>query len=185
MLADHLAVRRAYELGRLKTSARRALYIAAPIAIVAWIAQGRAALVWIPVTLAAWLVAHWRGGPLLRGAFFVLCGGAIAYALPMTILRPFCSPDKMIAGMDCCTQPSACLGAGALIGIALAAFVPLGAARYRTAAGMALGVASVAVLRCSTLFAAEAAGLLGGLLAGVLAATLARGFVGILHARER
>ena len=183
MHADQLAVRRAYELGRLKTSARRALYVVAPVAMVAWIAQGRAALAWIPVTLVAWLIAHWRGGPLLRGAFFGLGGGAITYALPMTLLRPCCSPEKMMAGMDCCTQPSACLGVGALLGIALAAFVPLGAARHRTAAGMVLGVASVAILRCSTLFAAEAVGLLGGLLAGVVAATVAR--VGILYARAR
>ena len=37
-----------------------------------------------------------------------------------------------------------------------------------------LGVMSITVLRCSALFLAEAAGLLGGLLAGVVAASLAR-----------
>jgi hypothetical protein len=71
-------------------------------------------------------------------------------------------------------MPGACLGAGALVGFVLAAFVPLGPARVRTAAGMALGVASVAILRCSTLFIGEAFGLLGGLVAGVAGAALAQ-----------
>jgi hypothetical protein len=166
--------RRAYERGRVVTSLRRALYVVVPVAVIATLITGRSALVWIPFTLAAWVLAHWRGGTILRGAFFGLAGGAITYSLPMTILRPCCSPAAMTAGGDCCTMPGACLGAGALVGIALAAFVPPGDARWRTATGMALGVASVAILRCATLFAGEAFGLVGGLLAGVAAATAAR-----------
>ena len=80
----------------------------------------------------------------------------------------------MVAGADCCTMPSACVGAGAAIGFMLAAFVPASHARWRTAAGMGVGVASVAILRCSTLFLSEAGGLLGGLVAGVMAAAAAR-----------
>ena len=112
---------------------------------------------------------------MLRGSLFGLVAGAVTYALPMTILRPCCSPEKMmVAGADCCTMPGACVGAGAAIGFALAAFVPASAARWRTAAGMGLGVASVAILRCSTLFLSEAGGLLGGLVGGVIVAAAAR-----------
>jgi len=178
MQAEMALARRAYEWGRLRASLPRSLYVVVPVGVVAYVVTGASSLVWLPVTFAAWLLAHWRGGPLLRGAFFGLAGGAITYALPMTLLRPCCSPELMMAGKDCCTQPSACVGAGALLGLALAAFVPLGTARVRTATGMVLGVSSVAVLRCSTLFAAEAGGLIAGLAAGVIAATLARMLLG-------
>jgi hypothetical protein len=43
-----------------------------------------------------------------------------------------------------------------------------------TALGMVLGVTSVAVVRCSILFAGEAVGLLGGMAAVLVAASLAR-----------
>ncbi len=178
MQADARAVRRAYELGRLKTSLRRALYVVVPFALVTTIVTGREALVWLPVTFAIWTFAHFRGEALLRGAFFGLAGGIVTYLLPLSILRPCCSPEAMTAaaaaGRDCCTMPGACLLAGGLIGFTLAAFVPVGKDRVRTALGMALGVASVAVLKCATLFGAEALGLVGGVLAGVLGATVAR-----------
>lgn len=171
-------VRRAYEWGRLRTSVRRATMVLVPIAVVALVTTGRSALAWLPVTFVVWIMAHWRGGPLLRGAFFGLVGGAVTYALPMTVLRPCCSPDAMKAGMECCTMPGACLAAGAFVGFALAAFVPAGSSRWRTAGGMALDVASVAILRCATLFAGEAVGLAAGLAAGLLAATMARRVLG-------
>jgi len=79
MQADHASMmsmtRRAYETGRLRTSIRKALYVVVPVAIVACFTTGPAALAWLPVTFVAWVIAHWRGGPLLRGAFFGLVGG--------------------------------------------------------------------------------------------------------------
>lgn len=175
---EYRRVRRAYEWGRARVSVRRALFVFLPVAVIASIVTGRAALSWLPVTLMAWVFAHWRGGPLLKGAWHGLIGGAVTYVLPMSILRPCCTPEAMRAaadaGRDCCTMPAACLGVGALLGLALAAFVPATSARWRTAAGMAIGVASVAILRCATLFAGEALGLVGGLVVGVLAATTAR-----------
>lgn len=186
MQAELSSLRRVYELGRLRTSLRRALYVLVPVSIVAFAVTGREAAAWLPVTLAVWVFAHWRGGPLLRGAFFGLAGGLVTYALPMTLLRPCCAPEAMAAaaaaGRDCCTMPGACLGVGAALGMVMALFVPAGPSRWRTAAGMGLGVASVAILRCATLFAGEAVGLVGGLVAGVLAATMAQLVVG---ARER
>lgn len=175
---DYLRARRSYEWGRVRTSLRRAIVVVVPVAIVSSVATGRAALAWLPVTLAAWVFAHWRGGPVERGAFFGLVGGAVTYVLPMSVLRPCCSAEAMAAaaaaGRDCCTLPGACLGVGALVGLALATCVPVAGARWRTAGGMALGVASVAILRCATLFAGEALGLVGGLIVGVLAATMVR-----------
>jgi hypothetical protein len=119
-----------------------------------------------------WIFAHWRGGPLLRGSYLGLAGGFVTLLLPMTVLRPCCSPEAMAAGMSCCTDPSACVTAGGLLGIVLAAFLPFGPTRWRSAAGMALGLASVAILRCSTLFGAEALGLAGGLALGVAVASV-------------
>jgi hypothetical protein len=178
MYVQYTKARRAYEWGRLRTSLRRAAMFVVPIAVVALLTTGPSALAWLPVTFVAWVIAHWRGGPLLRGSFFGLVGGAVTYALPMTVLRPCCSPGAMKTGLECCTMPGACLAAGALVGFALAAFVPAGSSRWRTAGGMALGVASVAILRCATLFAGEAVGLVGGLAAGLLAATMARRVLG-------
>lgn len=181
--ADYRAVRRAYEWGRLRASVVRAMLVTVAIGAVACAFTGPRALAWLPVTFTAWLLVHWRGGPILRGSLFGLVAGAITYALPMTILRPCCSPEKMmVAGENCCTMPSACVGAGAAIGFVLAAFVPASAARWRTALGMGLGVASVAILRCSTLFLSEAGGLLGGLVGGVLVAAAARSVLA-QHAR--
>jgi len=176
--SEYVHARRAYERGRLRTSVRRALLVVAPVGLVTYLVTGRAALTWLPVTLAAWVLANWRGGPLLRGSFFGLAGGAVTYALPMSILRAYCSPEMMARGEDCCTNPTACLAAGALVGFALALTLPGGSSRWRTAAGMSLGVASVAILRCSTLFAGEAVGLMAGLIAGVVAATMAKLWLG-------
>ncbi|MBX3227818.1 MAG: hypothetical protein KIT84_15785 [Labilithrix sp.] len=175
MHAERARLRRAYEWGRLRASLPRALVTAAPVAVLAIVIGGAPALVWLPLTVTAWLFAHWRGDPLLRGAYLGFVAGIVTLALPLTILRPCCSPESMAAGMDCCTNPSACWTAGGLLGLALAPFLPNDARRWSTAAGMVIGVASVAVLRCTALFAAEALGLLGGIVAGVLAATLARG----------
>lgn len=172
-----LQARRAYELGRLRTSLVRATPIVAAVAALALGMEGNAGLVWLPVTAAVWIFANWRGGPLLRGTYVGLVGGLVALALPLTVLRPCCSPEAMAAGMQCCTQPSACVSAGGLLGVVLAALLPAGTARWRAAGGTALGVVSVAILRCSTLFAAEALGLVGGLAVGMLVATLGRSIV--------
>lgn len=170
---EYTQARRAYEFGRLRTSLRRALFVVAPIVLVTSVVSGRTAA-WLPVTLAAWVVTHWRGAAVLRGASLGLLGGAVMYALPLSILRPFCSPEAMAKGAACGTNPGACIAAGAAVGLALALSLPVGRARWSATGGMALGVTSMAVLRCSTLFAGEAFGLLGGLAAGALAATMAR-----------
>src|SRR5687767_11669518 len=106
MQRESLRFQRAYELGRLRVSAIRAALVTAPIALVAGLVTGAPALVWIPVTFAIWTLAQWRGGPVLRGTFFGLLAGIVTYVLPLSVLRPCCSPERMAAlppGADCCT----------------------------------------------------------------------------------
>ncbi|MEO7112901.1 MAG: hypothetical protein ABI183_20830 [Polyangiaceae bacterium] len=183
-ISGHLArARRSYELGRLRSSAWRALLLAVPIAFIALFTSGRSALMLLPLAILAWTFAHWRGGEFLRGSVFGLLGGVVTLLLPMSILRPCCAPGAMPnIGTACCTMPGLCLAAGGAVGIFLAAAVPFGKASWsRTAAGMILGIASIAVVKCATLLAGEAVGLLGGLAAGILAASLAKS---ILRARS-
>lgn len=70
-------------------------------------------------------------------------------------------------------MPGMCVLGGAVIGLALATFMPR-SGRLECAAGMALGVLSLVWLKCSLLFWGETLGLVGGLLAGILAVTLAQ-----------
>jgi hypothetical protein len=170
--SDYVRARRAYELGRLRTSVQRAVLVAIGVALVTWGASGLASLAWLPATLAIWMFAYWRGAALLRGAFYGLAGGVVTLLLPMSVLRPCCGPGVM-AG--CCHMPGACMAAGAVVGAVLAALVPFGKASWwRTAAGIALGIASVAIFKCAGLLAGEAFGLVGGLAAGLAAASLAK-----------
>lgn len=175
--ADYKASRRAYELGRLRSGAWKAALVTVVVAVFGVVTSGATVLVVVPFTVAAWIFAFWRGDVFLRGAFYGLLGGIVTSMLPMSVLRPCCAAGGagMAPGMDCCTMPGACLSAGALVGLVLAAVVPFGkAAWWRTATGVAVGMASVAILKCATLFAGEAFGLVGGLVAGVAAATAAK-----------
>ncbi|HVJ88836.1 MAG TPA: hypothetical protein VM580_03470 [Labilithrix sp.] len=166
--------RRAYELGRLRSATWRAALVVVPVAALGLGTSGRSAILALPFTIAAWLFAFWRGDVLLRGAFYGLLGGLATSILPMSILRPCCAAGAPM-GAECCTMPGACLGAGALVGVVLAVAVPFGKTTWwRTALGMVLGMSSVAVLKCTTLFAGEAFGLVGGLMAGIVAVTAAR-----------
>ncbi len=174
MTPDYTRALRAYELGRLRSSAWRAVLVALPIALVGLATSGRSSLALVPLTIAVWVFAHWRGDALLRGAFYGLVGGVVTSLLPMSILRPCCVAGAA-QGPDCCTMPGACWAAGAVVGVLLAAVVPFGKSSWwRTAIGIALGMTSVAILKCATLFAGEALGLVGGLMAGVAASMAAR-----------
>jgi hypothetical protein len=68
----------------------------------------------------------------------------------------------------------ACAGAGVIVGLVLACFLPARGRRLDTVLGMVLGIAAVAPLKCSTLLVGEALGLVGGLLGGVVAGSAAR-----------
>lgn len=173
-------MRRAYELGRLRTSLLRAALVTAPIAIAAAILVGPHALAWLPITLALWVIAFWRGGPIQRGAMWGAIGGLATMLLPMSILRPCCDAMTMTTTMtmtgDCCTRPECCLLSGAVIGVLLAMVVPVGKSTwYKSAGGLVLGVASMAMLRCSALYLGEAIGLVGGVIAGAMIVSCVKG----------
>jgi len=171
------AARRHYELGRLRGAVVRALVVVGLAAVVGGLAIGGAALVWLPLAFIVSVFTEWQGRWWMRGARRGTIAGFISLVLPLSILRPCCgSNPAAVLGAACCTMPSVCWVAGGALGLALSLVLPRdGAAnRWEAALGMLLGVLSITVLRCSALFLAEAAGLLGGLLAGVVAASLAR-----------
>lgn len=175
------AARRAYEIGRLHRGLGRALVVAALAAAASGLVLGWRSLVWLPVTVVIWTFVEQRGAWLHQGARRGLLAGVASLFLPLSILRPCCSPDAMAAGADCCTttMPSCCAAVGALFGLSLALLLPRAPRerRFETAVGAALGVGAVATLRCGPLLLGEAVGLLGGLAAGVAAAALARAWV--------
>jgi hypothetical protein len=173
-LSHFRRARRAYELGRLRSSIEKALLVTAVVALLGWLTAGLSSLTLLPFTLLIWVGAHWLGQSVQRGALYGLLGGLVTHALPMSILRPCCDMQSM-SGADCCTMPGACLLAGGAVGVALAAVVPFGRASWwQTAAGMAAGLTSVAVLKCATLLTGEAVGLVAGLVGGLLLASAAR-----------
>jgi hypothetical protein len=172
---DARLARRAYELGRLSTSAVRAALVTLAVGGFVWASSGAHMLPWLSLTFLAWTLSFWRGETVLRGTWLGLLGGVTTFVLPMSILRPCCVGRVMEPGANCCTMPGMCVLAGAVVGLALAALVPVKRESWPQAAGgMALGAASIAVLRCASLFAGEAIGLVGGLLAGLVAASAAR-----------
>jgi hypothetical protein len=171
---DYRRARLAYEYGRLRSATVKALAVTLAVAALGGCTVGTASLRLLPLTLVIWVFTHWHGQSFQRGALFGLLGGIVTHLLPMSILRPCCDMNAM-QGAECCTMPGACLLAGASVGVVLAAVVPFGRASWRqTAIGMAAGMISIAVLRCATLFAGEAFGLVAGLVGGLLLASAAR-----------
>jgi hypothetical protein len=171
------AARSHYELGRLRDALARAAVVVLLAAIVTGLAIGKGALAWLPLTFAVAVFTEWQGRVWMKAARRGVGAGFVALLLPLSILRPCCAANPSAAlSASCCTMPSVCWVAGGALGLALSLALPKDAAgrRWEAALGMLLGVTSVTVMRCSALFFAEAAGLLGGLLAGVIAASLAR-----------
>ncbi len=175
--AAYRAARRRYELGRVRDAMIRAAVVVLLAALVTGIAIGKTALVWLPLTFGVVVLTEWQGRAWMKGARRGLGAGFVALLLPLSILRPCCAADRAAAlSASCCTMPSVCWVTGGALGLALSLVLPKDAAgrRWEAALGTLLGVTAITVMRCSALFLAEAAGLLGGLLAGVLAASLAR-----------
>jgi hypothetical protein len=172
--------RGSYERGRVFRGVRNAT----AIALVAWVLSrvacgGDGWAHWLPVTVLAIAVAEWRGSLFMAGARRGVCAGLASMLLPLSILRPCCgdmAAKGMAAGATCCTMPSVCWLTGGFVGLAMALLLPQAPAgrRWEAPAGMLLGITSLAILRCSSLFIGEAIGLLGGIAAGVTAANLAR-----------
>jgi hypothetical protein len=164
--------RRAYELGRLKHALVRAALLSGAVACVGtWLVHAQA-WTFTPITFAIWAGVWWYGGVLLSSAHYGLAAGAVTFLLPLSWLRPCCRPGAMMQG-PVCTMPEMCVLAGALVGLPLAALV-LKRSEGRTweaALGMALGVVSLASVKCGLLFLGEALGLLAGLALGIATAS--------------
>jgi hypothetical protein len=94
--------------------------------------------------------------------------------LPLTWLRSCCTPAMTAARESCCTQPSLCVVAGGVVGLVAALTLPASTRRLETGAGISLGMAAIAILRCTALLVGEMTGLILGVALGVAAATLAR-----------
>jgi hypothetical protein len=180
LAAAYRATKLQYELGRLAAAVRHAGLVTLGVAAFSGAILGRRALIWLPVAFVVIAFTEWRGSWLMTGARRGLLAGLASMLLPLSVLRPCCGVDAKDMGMTCCTMPSACWGAGAVVGLAMALVMPAApqGRRAEAALGMILGVTSVAVVRCSMLFAGEAAGLLGGMAAGIVASSLARAWMG-------
>ena len=171
--------RRAYEGGMLRLGLVRAALVTAAVGVL--VAVGVARLPspgWLGLVFAVWLFVGWRGDLLWRGALGGLVAGLGALALPLSLLRPCCSPAAM-ANAVTCSAPQLCVAAGAVLGAILAATLPRAhstAGWARASAGALVGVVSLVACRCATLFVGESIGLLGGLLASAAGLALARGW---------
>jgi hypothetical protein len=174
--AVYRASRRSYEWGRLRAATLHAAVVVVLVALAAELLFGRGALPWLPITFAALTFAEWRGGEVMKGARRGLLAGFGSMLLPLSVLRPCCGIDAKAVGVSCCIMPSACWLMGAFVGLAMVLLVPNAPKerRLQGAGGLILGVASVAVTRCSMLYVGEAIGLFGGLTAGVIATALTR-----------
>lgn len=177
--AVYRASRRKYERGRLGVAVRHAVVIAAVAALTADLLFGNAALIWLPLTFAALIFSEWRGGDVMKGARRGLIAGFGSMLLPLSLLRPCCGVDGKATGASCCIMPSACWLTGAFVGLAMVLLLPNAPKerRLQSAAGLILGITSVAITRCSMLYVGEAIGLFGGLAAGVVATGLAQGWL--------
>jgi hypothetical protein len=163
--------RRAYEWGRLRGGAWRAALLAAATALAGTSLVDRDAWLLAPCTFLLWLAAWWRGGALLKAAQYGLGAGLITVLLPVSLLRPCCR--AVVNGTTpVCTMPEMCVFIGALLGLPLASLVLRHdhGRRLEAAAGMTMGVLSLAAVKCSVLFAGETLGLLAGLAIGFVAA---------------
>ena len=174
-LAENVATS-AYERGRLVAGVRRALIGAALVAMASFLVTDAIAWLWLPLTAAVVGLGEWRGEWPMKAMRRGFALGLVTAFLPMTILRPCCSPEAMARGVACCTTPSACWAAGAAVGIVIALAMPRVPAtrRFETILAGAAGALSVAVVRCSTLVIGEAIGLLGGISIATIAIGVAR-----------
>jgi hypothetical protein len=165
----HARARRSYELGRLRQACLFAAALALLVGALGHSLLSARLLPWLPLSFLLWLGLQYRGGAALLGARYGLVAGAITCLLPVSLLRPCCRASSAAMAAPC-TMPEMCVLAGALLGLGLAYCLRQAGVgrRLETSAGMLLGVASLAALKCSALFAGEALGLLAGLTAGIV-----------------
>jgi hypothetical protein len=164
--------RRAYELGRVRSALQSALLlamVAASVALLLAERPGHELTSKLPFAFALWVGIHYRGRDLLRGARLGVVAGLLTSLWPLAWLRPCCAPGATHDVAMVCTMPGMCVAGGALVGLALASFLPRTGNRLEAALGMALGALSLVWLKCALLMWGEALGLVSGLLIGIAA----------------
>jgi hypothetical protein len=176
--------RRAYELGMLRLGITRGAIVACLVGIlsVAGVASLQS-IAWLLPIFVVWSVLGWRGALVWRGALSGLGAGLVALAMPLALLRPCCA--SMITATDC-SMPQVCVGAGAILGLAVVLTLPrlhTTAEWARASGGALVAVASIVATRCMTLFVGEVLGLGGGLLASAVAVSMARAWLAERAAR--
>jgi hypothetical protein len=154
------------------------------VAAIDRVAGGAPAIAWIAALLVAWTFIEWRGGALRTGGIRGLAAGVVVLIMPMTWLRPCCSPGMELGEAACCAEPSNCLLAGSVVGLLAALTLPIAGGRRRveSAIGVTLTTAIVAYARCAALVRGEILGLALGLVAGVVAAAAVRACVAAMRA---
>jgi hypothetical protein len=169
----------AYELARLRIGALRGLILTTLVSGAAFLSFGETGLGWLTFTLVAWTVLEWRGGVLLRGGRIGAGVGLAVLVVPHWAFRTCCHAGDAMMGAGCCNMTSACTTIGVVLGLTLAVFLArtTRAERVESAAGMGVALLAVASVRCATLLAGEALGLMGGLAAGALASSLVAALV--------
>ncbi len=168
------AALRAYELGRMRVAAIRAVSASLVVGVVGAVVVSRSAVAWLPLVLAVVFFTEWRGSALARGARRGTIAGVVSLLMPVALLRPCCVPGMDMSSANCCASSTTCLAAGAAFGLVAALFVPNGANRWSAVLGMTLAVTAIGAVRCAPLFVGESLGLLAGLVGGVLVAGAAR-----------
>ncbi|MEJ7729821.1 MAG: hypothetical protein WKG00_11435 [Polyangiaceae bacterium] len=169
--------RRAYELGRLRSAALRALRVLPVAALMLWMHPGPQALALLGVLAVTVLALLWRGGAYGRAATTGLLAGAVPLVAPVLVRS---GGHCCIAGLCAAICMVACVGAGLVAG----AVVALRAGRERGEHGTFMASAAfvaglTGVLGCTVM---GAAGILG-MLAGLLVASVPVAVRGALAAR--
>ncbi len=175
------AVLRAYERGRTRVSATRAVVAVVLVGVVASLVVGHGAAPWALVVLPVVFFAERTGQGLARGARRGILVGLVTLLLPLSLLRPCCAPELMelaarTGDMSCCTDWTCCALVGMLLGVVSSFALPRvsrGAAPS-TLSGFTAGAMAVAAVRCSSLFWGETLGLLVGLFGALVLASTAR-----------
>jgi hypothetical protein len=165
-MAPETRIRLAYELGRLRLGALRALWVV-PLALIALALNADRGTVLL-LGIAAQLLTigfTWQGGPWARAIFPGLLAGGIPLLLPLVVL--------LVQGHDCAAcAPSGilmslCVGAcvvGGLSGGALVGWLARGDLRFALASGTLAAV--IGAMGCSTVGYVGMIGAAAGLVIG-------------------
>jgi hypothetical protein len=153
--------RRAYEMGRLRSAAVRALVVVPIAALMLWMHPGPQTWALLAVLAAAVLMLLWRGQAYGRAATTGLLAGAVPLVAPALVRSGHCC----VGGLCTTICMVACVGAGVCAGgvVALRAGQEEGGhGHFLVSAALVAGLTGA--LGCTIMGAAGILGMLAGLL---------------------